>query len=391
MNNDFFEKRLKQIGEKGNLRTLPTISHRNKFIVKQGHTLLNLSSNDYLGLAADLELRREFLSGLTPETFLPSASSSRLLTGNHEIYTAVESKLCELYRSEAALVFSSGYHANCGILPALSTPETLIVSDKLVHASLIDGIRLSGAKSLRYLHNRYGQLEKIVAEHARQYRQIIIVTESIFSMDGDEADLKRLVNLKQRYGNVLLYVDEAHAVGVRGPRGLGCAREKEVSSEIDILVGTFGKAYASAGAFLICTDAVKQYLVNTMRPLIFTTALPPILLQWILFILNKSDLFYDRRERLAITSRILREQLNPLNGKIQSSSHIVPFLAGSSKDAVAMADALQQQGFYILAVRPPTVPEGTARLRISLTADNTLDDVNRLTKALITLKKEIQI
>ena len=382
MNQDSIYQKLKAISDKGNLRKLPDIIHTGGYIEQNGRTMLNLSSNDYLGLSTDLSLRKEFLSEITPESFVPGATSSRLLTGNYPVYHLLEKRLCELYAAEAALVFNSGYHANTGILPTLATPDTLIVSDKLVHASIIDGMRLSSATVLRYRHNRYDILENILAEQSSRYRQIIIVTESIFSMDGDEADLSRLVALKHQYRNVWIYLDEAHAIGVRGNRGLGCAEEKGLLSEIDFLVGTFGKALASIGAFVICSDSVKRYLVNTMRTLIFTTALPPINLAWTLFLLNKLDHFSDHRKQLEITSRTLREQLKNHNGPIQSSSHIIPFLIGNSSDAVTISQTLQQQGFYLLPVRPPTVPEGTARLRISLTSEHTLSDIDRLLTAL---------
>ena len=195
-----------------------------------------------------------------------SSSSSRLLTGNFRVYDTLEERLAAMYGRESALVLSSGYHMNTGILPALCDKGTLILADKLVHASLIDGIRLSGARCIRYRHQDYSQ----------DCDRIIIVTESIFSMDGDTAPLQRLVEIKRRCGKVMLYVDEAHAVGVRGERGLGLAEECGCIGDIDLLCGTFGKALASVGAYVICDSIIKEYLVNRMRTLIFTTAMPPV-------------------------------------------------------------------------------------------------------------------
>lgn len=245
------QQELQLLEEHSNLRRLPRMVHDGRDVIVDGKRMLNLSSNDYLGLASDRALREEFLRTLTPDTFLPTSSSSRLLTGNFTVYEELEAELARLFGKEAALVFNSGYHANTGILPAVSDAQTLILADKLVHASLIDGIRLSAAKCIRYRHNDLAQLERLLKEHHSAFRQIIIVTESIFSMDGDQADLPALAELKRRYGNVLLYVDEAHAFGVRGRQGLGCAEESGCTGDIDFLVGTFGKAAASAGAYIV--------------------------------------------------------------------------------------------------------------------------------------------
>ncbi len=354
--------------EKENYRTLPHTVHDGREVFSGNRRMLNLSSNDYLGLAADIELRREFLETLTPETFLPSASSSRLLTGNHTAYSRIESLLARLFRTEAALVFNSGYHANVGILPAVCNEHSLILADKLVHASLIDGIRLSAGKCIRYRHNDYRQLERLLDEYHSLHPDIIIVTESIFSMDGDEADLRELVRLKRKYPNVLLYVDEAHAFGIRGMQGLGCAEEQGCIADIDFLVGTFGKALASTGAFIVCRNQVREWLINKMRTFIFTTALPPVTVEWTSFLLNRLPGMGDRRNQLKCLSDTLRKMLMQQGIDCPSTSHILPLIIGESAAALAKAEELQRKGFYVLAVRPPTVPEGTARIRFSLTA-----------------------
>lgn len=341
--------------------------------------MLNLSSNDYLGLGCDRELRATFLATLTPETFLPTSSSSRLLTGNFTIYEELESELARLFGTEAALVFSSGYHANSGILPAVSDSSALILADKLVHASLIDGIRLSTARCIRYRHNDLAQLERLLAQHQAEYRQIIIVTESLFSMDGDQADLPALVALKRKYGNVALYVDEAHAFGVRGKQGLGCAEEAGCIGDIDFLVGTFGKAAASAGAYIVCSRTIREYLVNRMRTFIFTTALPPVCIAWTLFIVRRLAGMQERRQHLAAISLQLRQALQAKGYACPSSSHIVPLIVGPSADTILKAEELQRHGFYALPVRPPTVPEGTSRIRFSLAAEVQAEEIANLT------------
>lgn len=372
------EEELLRLEDQSNLRTLPDILHYNRDVIVGDTTMLNLSSNDYLGLATDIKLRKEFLKELDPETFLPSSSSSRLLTGNFSIYAEVEKQLCNLFNAEAALIFNSGYHMNTGILPAISDVNTLILADKLVHASIIDGIRLSAAKCIRYRHNNYQQLEFLLNNYCKSYNKVIIVTESIFSMDGDEADLQKLVELKKQFGNVLLYVDEAHAIGVRGNNGLGCAEEKECISDIDFLTGTFGKALASLGGYIVCRKTIRDYLVNKMRTLIFTTALPPVNLMWTKFILDRLPDFKDKREALKQTSILLKEGLVLKGYQCVSGSHIIPVMTGNSHITVEKAKEIQKKGFYVLPVRPPTVPEGTSRLRISLTASIKQEEIEQL-------------
>lgn len=375
---DFMHQQLQQLEAASNLRHLPALIHDGRDVIVNGQRMLNLSSNDYLGLAADRRLREAFLETLTPDTFLPTSSSSRLLTGNFTGYTELEQELAQLFGTEAALVFNSGYHANTGILPAVSDAQTLILADKLVHASLIDGIRLSAARCIRYRHNDLAQAGRLVEEHHQAYSRIILVTESIFSMDGDEADLRALVALKKRYDNLLLYVDEAHAFGVRGPQGQGCAEEAGCIGDIDFLVGTFGKAAASAGAYIVCRQVVRDYLINRMRTFIFTTALPPVNIAWTLFIVRKLADMQERREHLAHIGRLLRDALTARSYTCPSTSHIVPLMVGPSADTVLRADQLQRHGFYALPVRPPTVPEGTSRIRFSLTADVREDEILRL-------------
>lgn len=363
------QQELQELKEKSNLRKLPAITHEGRNVIVDGQRMLNLSSNDYLGLANDRKLRQEFRESLTTETFMPTSSSSRLLTGNFGIYDRLEQQLADSFGTEAALTFNSGYHANTGILPAVSNTHTLILADKLVHASLIDGIRLSAAKCIRYRHNEYNQLERLLQVNHSEYERIIVVTESIFSMDGDEADLRKLVRLKKQYPNVLLYVDEAHAFGVRGQRGLGCAEEQDCINDIDFLVGTFGKALASAGAYIVCRKVIREYLINKMRTFIFTTALPPVTVQWTSFMLERLAGFRQRRETLRFLSNQLREALKNKGYDCPSTSHIVPLITGESCVAIRKAEELQRKGFYALPVRPPTVPEGTSRIRFSLTAE----------------------
>ena len=388
-------------------RRLPSLEHQGRYVINQGNTLLNIASNDYLGLGCDIELQTEFLNKVEklPLAQLPkmSATSSRLLTGNDTQLQALESELQNWYQAavrkqnadklKSVLVLNSGYHANIGILPALTALpiKTLILADKLVHASIIDGLRLSQSKMVtyrRYRHNDYEHLAKFIAQADPTVERIIIVTESIFSMDGDRADLLRLVQLKAKDSRIELYVDEAHAVGILGATGLGLAEETQTLTDIDYLVGTFGKAFASVGAYIMCDDVVKQWLINTMRPLIFSTALPPINHAWTRFILAKMPKLNDQRTHLAQLSMKLSQAINhlhPVSSTTQNISYdspIVPYILGDNGRALAKAQQLQAAGFYALPIRPPTVPANTARIRLVMNAKLTNEDCDRLIQQL---------
>ncbi|MFP3455588.1 8-amino-7-oxononanoate synthase [Psychrobacter sp. SIMBA_152] len=398
---------LADLKAKQQYRQLPNLQHDGRYVVREAKALLNIASNDYLGLGGDTELQAEFLVqvGQLSVTHIPkmSATSSRLLTGNDIQLEALEEELQNWYHSaiekqsltdsKSVLVLNSGYHANLGILPALTTlpVKTLILADKLVHASIIDGMRLSQSKLVtyrRYRHNDYEHLAKFIEQADETVERIIIVTESIFSMDGDRADLPQLVQLKSKDARIELYVDEAHAVGVLGDTGLGLAEETHTLADIDYLVGTFGKAFASMGAYIMCDEVVKQWLINAMRPLIFSTALPPINHAWTRFILAKMPTLTDQRAHLAQLSTTLsqaidpRHRVSPTLQDIDYQSPIIPYILGDNASTLAKAQQLQAAGFYALPIRPPTVPANTARIRLVMNAKLTNEDCERLIQQL---------
>jgi 8-amino-7-oxononanoate synthase len=375
---------LKTLDMQGLLRSLPDTGARHGAKMEfGGRNMLNLSSNDYLGIASDRVLKEEYLDKCHrySQDYWMSSSSSRLLTGNHPLYAALEQRLAGLYGREAALVFNSGYHANTGILPALAGRHDLILSDRLNHASIYDGAAISRAELRRYRHLDYQHLESLLEGAGERYRQVFIVTESVFSMDGDCADLKQLVQLRNTY-NAMLIVDEAHGAGTFGKLGLGLAEHQGQPEGIDIVVGTFGKALASAGAYAVMDALTRDYLVNTMRPLIFTTALPPVVLGWSLMVLEKQTGMEAERARLQELGRYLRSEISDRGFEVYGQSHIVPVVLGSNDAAVAAADRLREQGVLVLPVRPPTVPENSARLRFSLRSDLAWEDIERVPELL---------
>lgn len=327
--------------------------------------LVNLSSNDYLGISLRQNWLREFLDSTPIDDLAMSAVSSRLLTGNHQAYVELEHNLSKFYNGRAALVFNSGYHANSGILPAIASKGDLILSDKLNHASIIDGMKLSGAEFKRYRHLDYTQLEDFLRAADGKYRRIVVVSESVFSMDGDVADLKILNDLSKRYGAILC-IDEAHSVGVNGKRGAGCCEEAGLIGEIDIIIGTLGKAFASSGAFAITKPELRDYLINRVRPFVFTTGIPPINAAWTSFVLQKMPDLSNERQHLCTLSQHLRNGLKSKKLNTLGNSQIVPLIVGENHATNELADKLLQNGFLALPVRPPTVPMGTARIRFSL-------------------------
>ncbi|KAA5522935.1 8-amino-7-oxononanoate synthase [Haemophilus seminalis] len=379
---DAFKQLLEQLSAKNQYRSIPDLVHQGRYITRENRTMLNMSSNDYLGLASNENLRQSFLQQYGDNFPSFTSSSSRLLTGNFPIYTDLEQIIAQRFQRESALLFNSGYHANLGILPALTTTKSLILADKLVHASMIDGIRLSQCQFFRYRHNDYQHLKSLLEKNAGKFDRIFIVTESVFSMDGDVADLKYLVQLKKQFPNTYLYVDEAHAIGVYGKNGLGIAERANVISDIDLLVGTFGKALASMGAYVVCDQILKECLINQMRPLIFSTALPPFNVAWTHFIFERLPQLSKERTHLEQLSAFLRQEVEHRTQIMPSQTCIVPYILGENEATLAKAKDLQEQGYYCLPIRPPTVPKGTSRIRLSLTADMTMDEVKQFVACL---------
>ena len=364
---------LEAMRQSGSLRVLPEADTSG---------MVDLSTNDYLGLNHTPGLTDEFLGRYVPTTGSMSAASSRLLTGNHGEYPLLERSLSDLYGGRSVLVFGSGHHANLGILPALMGKGDLILADKLVHASIIDGMRLSDAAAMRFRHNDMRHLRSLLETHRGEARRCVIVTESVFSMDGDLAPLEAIVELKRDF-DCLLYVDEAHGVGVFGSRGEGLMGQLGMVDEADVLVGTCGKALASVGAYAVVSPTIREYLVNRCRPLIFSTALPPLNVAWTRFVIEKMQDMEDRRQNL----RRLWTQLGEALGVV-AESQIIPFVCGSNESASVASGKLVEAGFYVLPIRHPTVPVGTARLRFSLRADMTVGQLSPIAGIVMQNRKE---
>ena len=369
----------------GQLRTVKPKSQCGTKIIVDSHEYVNLSSNDYLGLASDLNLAFEFLSDVLHKDnnnklnadIRMSSSGSPLLTGAHLSYVDAENAMEELFNKKA-LFFNSGFSANSGVISALATENNLIISDKLAHASIIDGMMTAKGKCLRYAHNDYEHLEKLLNAHADKYDSVIIVTEAVFSMDGDSCDLKKLVELKHKFHNVYLYVDEAHSFCLYSDNGAGLCHLNQVTDEIDFILTTFGKGLGSQGACILCNETARDYLINTSRSLIFSTALSPLAFAHANFMVKYMQMRNDLRERLHSISSYIHNTLNESGYENVSQSQIIPVLTYENEKAVKACEFFKEHGFYAMPIRHPTVPKGKARLRLSLTASLSDDQVEQL-------------
>lgn len=371
-----YSDRIDALKAAGTYRKIPQLKVEGKYVWADGKRYINLAGNDYLGISTDTDLRDKFGNRALELPF--SSSSSRLLTGNSPEHEALEAELSRLYGGKSALLFDSGYHANLGILPALSDDKTLILADRLVHASIIDGIRLSGREFRRFKHNSLPDLEALLQRFASEFETVWIVVESLYSMDGDFAPLTDIVALKQHYPQLRIYVDEAHAVGATGEKGLGCVEDLGLLEQVDILIGTMGKALSSVGAFALSGAEVRELLVSTCRPLIFSTALPPVCTAWSLHVVRHLSGMDAQRAHLNRLVALLKERTG-----LPLSSYIVPVHAGSEERAVRMAEELKASGFFALPIRKPTVPPGGERVRLSLSAALTEQEVELLAQTIV--------
>ena len=367
----FYEDEIKKLVEKDNFRQVHNIEEKQgKFLFINGEKLLNFSSNDYLNISTDRNLINKFLEKYKNNNeFIFSSTSSRLLTGTSSCYKRLEENLAKLFQKEACLLFNTGYQCNLGVVSSLVNRDDIIFSDKLNHASIIDGMKLSGTDFYRYRHFDYEHLEELLKKHRNNYKKAIIISESVFSMDGDIADIKKLVELKRKY-NCLLMIDEAHAFGIFGNNLAGISDQENLLDDVDIITATLGKSLAGMGAFCISNKTIIDYLTNKANSFIFSTAIPPINVMWSNFLIEEQfEILKEKAKQLKVLISEAHKLLSD-NGKTQ----IVPIIIGANDKSIKLAEQLQSKGFYILPVRPPTVPVNTSRLRLSLTADITTEE-----------------
>ena len=361
--------------ELGGLRT------QSQFRTLEDPAGLNLLSNDYLGLANDPRLKQAVAEAVAA-THAVGGTGSRLLSGNAPEWEGAEAAFAQFAGTQTALYFGSGYAANIGLLSSVLKPGDTVFSDALNHASLIDGIRLSGASKVIFPHRDLVFLENALREHASVPDAKVIVTETVFSMEGDVAPVEELMRLARTHGAALVF-DEAHATGVCGQEGRGISAEFARAPEILAIVHTCGKALGSAGAFVCGSATLRDYLINRARTFIFSTAMPPYLAGQIQAALVLARGAEADRQYLREIADLLRSELAARGFDCgRSSSHIVPMILGSNEAALHFAAELQRAGFAVRAIRPPTVPAGTARVRFSLTSRITRDQIQALVRAM---------
>ena len=379
MSADFIEAELEELKRQGLYRRLRRVEgEQGPTLNLDGQEVLNFSSNNYLGLANHPALRAAAKEAI--ERYGCGSGASRLISGNMTLHEELEAKIAALKGTEAALVFNSGYQANIGVLSALAGEGDVILSDALNHASIVDGCRLSRATVVVYPHCDLGVLEDGLKNAPARTRKLI-VTETLFSMDGDEAPLAEIVNLAERYGAMVM-VDEAHATGVFGPNGAGVVAKLGLGNRVPVQMGTLGKALGAFGAYVAGSRELRELLINRSRSFIFTTSLPPAVMAMAIAAI---DLVYkEPQRRLALwhNCRALRDGLKKLGFSLgESQSQIQPLVIGDAQKCMDFSERLLQKGVFAQGIRPPTVPPGTSRLRITLMATHTHENLHRALKA----------
>ncbi|WAT16699.1 8-amino-7-oxononanoate synthase [Aurantiacibacter sp. MUD11] len=382
---DHIRHSLDRIAAKDRTRVLrPAQMRDGGRLERDGRELLDFSSNDYLGLARH-PLLAETAANYAHE-FGAGSGASRLITGTSPQHEAVERHVAEFKGTETALLFASGWQANAAIIPALAkaAPSCAIFADELVHNSIHAGCRGARAETHFFAHNDMTDLERLLAEHGPGAEARLIITESVFSMDGDRADLARLNALAARY-DALLYVDEAHATGVLGARGAGLTADHPGAQ---VVMGTFSKALGSFGAYVACSGLIRDYLVNMCAGLIFSTSPPPSVLGAMSAALELVPDMDAERAHLAALGDLMREGLAALGyDTLGSSTQIVPLVVGPERDALSLGAHLLDAGIAALPIRPPTVPKGTSRIRLALRATHSREDVERVLRAIETWER----
>ena len=367
------KEELRLLEDNGQFRQIPNIESKTsgKLFI-EGKEYINFASNDYLNISTNTELIEEFFRFLDKKPLMSSASA-RLLSGTSAEYNKLEQTVANLFKKESCLIFNTGYQCNLGVINTLCKKGDVIFSDKLNHASIIDGMRLSEGDFVRYRHLDYEHLESLLKQKRGNYSRAIIISESVFSMDGDIANIDKLIELKEKY-NCLLMIDEAHAFCACGKGLTGISGGKDV----DIITATFGKALGSFGAFCVANKDIITYLTNKARSFIFSTSIPPINIIWTNWLLTqKIDFLKKQKDKLTILSKEVRNIYPSV-----SRSQIIPIIIGSNIETIKITEKLKALGYYVPAIRPPTVQEGSSRLRLSLTADTKLEDVKTILSSL---------
>jgi len=383
-------QRLEKIRHDGLYRSLRSVDRTTPQVSIEGNQALLFCSNNYLGLAEHPTLAQAAADAAL--LYGTSSAASRLVSGNQPLHEELEAKLADWKGTETALLFNSGYAANTGIIAALAGRGDLIFSDRLNHASIIDGALLSGAKLIRYPHNDTQALARLLDQH-RSDGLRLIVTDGVFSMDGDIAPLQVIADLAEQH-TALLMVDDAHAGGVLGQQGRGSVDFCGVAGRVAIQMGTFGKALGSFGAYAACSRLVRECLINRSRSLIFSTSLPPAVLaaSSAAVDLVQTEEGQQLRQQLAKNGTLLRSLLQQAGCRVPDGcTPIVPILVGDAATTTRFSTRLLEEGLFVQGIRPPTVPKGTSRLRCTVMASHRPDQVQQAAAAIIRVGRELGV
>jgi 8-amino-7-oxononanoate synthase len=389
MNTSFFQTELESLRNKSLYRSLRCVEgDQGPTLLIDGREVINFSSNNYLGLANHPALRDAAKEAI--DRYGCGSGASRLISGNMTLHEELESKIAELKGTEASLVFNSGFQANTGVIPVLVGEEDVILSDALNHASIIDGCRLSRAKTVVYGHCDLDELERGLKNSLPNSRRLI-VTESLFSMDGDEAPLSDIVNLAEKHGAIVM-VDEAHATGVYEPNGAGIVAKLELGERVLVQMGTLGKALGGFGAYVAGSKALRELLINRCRSFIFTTSLPPAVMAMSIAAIDLIKKEPERRQALRNNCQLLRSGLECLRYSLgNNQSQILPLMIGDATRCMKLSEELLQRGVFAQGIRPPTVPAGTSRLRITLMATHTREHIDQALKVFEEVAREMRV
>jgi 8-amino-7-oxononanoate synthase len=388
MSAGFIQDELQALKSASLFRHLRSVSsEQGPTLIVDGRQVLNFSSNNYLGLANHEKLRSAAVDAI--ERYGCGSGASRLISGNMTLHEELETKIAQLKGTQTALVFNSGFQANTGVIPTLIGDGDVVFSDALNHASIIDGCRLSRARIIVYRHLDLDQLEHGLKQAPRSSRKLI-VTESLFSMDGDEAPLQTIVELSEKY-DAMTMVDEAHATGVYEPNGAGLVSRLGLADRVLVQMGTLGKALGGFGAFIAGSTALRELMINRCRSFIFTTSLPPVVMAMGIAAIDLIKREPQRRRALRDNSARIRDGLARLGSRLgDSRSQILPLMIGDATACVRVSERLLDRGVYAQGIRPPTVPQGTSRLRITLMATHTSDQIDRALEVFASVHQAVE-
>ena len=385
---DFLSKQVQDLKDKGVYRKIPVLESANDAeVVIDGESVINLCSNNYLGFATHPRLKKAAIEAI--EKYGVGAGAVKTIAGNLDLHEQLEAELAKFKKEEAVMLFQSGFNCNAGVIQAITQAGDLIISDELNHASIIDGVRLSRADKAVFKHSDMQDLERILLEKRNQYKQVLIITDGVFSMDGDLAELPEIVELAEKY-ECLTYVDDAHGSGVLGENGRGTVDHFHLHGRIDFTIGTLSKAFGVIGGYVAGRKVMKEWLAHRARPLLFSTYLPPAVVAPLLEavkMLNESD---EYTKACWDNANYFKTKMKDAGFDIgHSETPITPVFIGDEAKTVSFSKALLSEGVYVSPIIFPTVPKGTGRVRVMVSAVHTKAQLDRAIDAFIRVKKQL--